>query len=249
MSYAVRDQVGTWQRITGGFTAHNVFMGQRQVPPPEPMPLEENEPSPPPAEPTMEDYFSSVTVLPSFLDSATEDELAALGVVEFVEAAAPGGGVRKMGETLGGGAEPVHAWLTEALTLAQLATAKGVAIEQQFGMRIYAGFPVPGRPGDVLQLRNMEDRTNWLALQARADRRVQAGDGGLAASLPPRTADNVNLTGMTYDEVAELLDGLLDWAEELMAHRWALKDAVSAAVAGEDAGALAAVDPTVGWPA
>lgn len=95
-----------------------------------------------------------------------------------------------------------------------------------------------------LQLRDADDRTNWLTLLGICDEAIAAGQGETVMPIPVRTAANVELA-LTFAEAAAALRSMRDWAAAVLAHSWALKDAVAAAT---DAPALATLDLEDGWP-
>ncbi|MFN3582624.1 hypothetical protein [Phenylobacterium sp.] len=185
-----------------------------------------------------------------WLAKSTPEERAAIGVVEILEVERPADPTLKV---LGSGVEdfegqPRRTWSTEPHTPAGAAALKKAAIEAQFGGRMFAGFPVPGHPGEFLQLRDSTDRTNWLTLKGRAKDRCDGGQATDPCALPVRTMANTYIAGLTYDETRELMDQLLDWGAALLQHRWDLKDAVDLALAAEDVAAILAIDETAGWP-
>lgn len=131
--------------------------------------------------------------------------------------------------------------------LGEQAEAKRAQVRAAFGAAMLAGFPVPGHPGERLQLRNENDRTNWLTLQGRCEKRIRQNRGGDPCTLPVRSQANTMLRGMTFQRTADLMDALLDWGAANMANKWALDDAISDALEADDQAALDAVDPSSGW--
>lgn len=99
--------------------------------------------------------------------------------------------------------------------------------------------------GHTLQVRDNEDRTNWLTSQASYMAAVAAGMGDTPGAVF-RTANNETVT-LTFAEGAEVLvSGMAVWGKGIMGNAWNLKDQISAATAFDD---LEAIDITVGWPA
>lgn len=92
--------------------------------------------------------------------------------------------------------------------------------------------------GERLQVRDMDDRTNWLTSQASYAAAVAAGAGDIVDATF-RTAANRTLT-VSYGEGLVILLGMAAWGRTIMARSWALKDALAA---GEP------VDLEAGWPA
>lgn len=102
--------------------------------------------------------------------------------------------------------------------------------------------PLAGR---TLQVRDNEDRTNWLTSQASYMAAVAAGMGALPGAVF-RTASNETIT-LTFAEGAEVLvSGMAVWGKGIMGNAWGLKDQISAAM---NFGELESIDITVGWPA
>lgn len=96
-----------------------------------------------------------------------------------------------------------------------------------------------------LQLRDVTDQANWMLSSQKADLAVAAGLG--AENLPPgiRTQENITVP-VTASQAKDALDALANFGASMMAHKWALKDAINAA---EDQAALEAIDIEAGWPA
>ena len=99
--------------------------------------------------------------------------------------------------------------------------------------------------GHTLQVRDMEDRTNWLASQVAYSAAIQQGAGDVAGATF-RTADNTTVT-CTYAEGAAALLAMQSWGASIMARAWELKDAaLSAADIYDLAAVLGGIDE--GWP-
>lgn len=98
--------------------------------------------------------------------------------------------------------------------------------------------------GHTLQVRDNDDRTNWLTSQASYMAAVSAGMGSYpGASF--RTAANQTIT-LTFSEgLTVLTNGMAMWGKTIMAHSWSLKDEVAAATSYEE---LEAIDIETGWP-
>lgn len=108
-----------------------------------------------------------------------------------------------------------------------------------------AGFTVPSGPmqGAVLQVRDNEDRTNWLTSQASYSTAVAMGHGDVVnASF--RCADNTTHI-VSYREGLQTLLAMAAWGAAVMARSWELKDAIAAAA---DLAELDAIDIGTGWP-
>lgn len=107
------------------------------------------------------------------------------------------------------------------------------------------GFVVPSGPmqGAVLQVRDSEDRTNWLTSQASYSTAVAMGHGDVVnASF--RCADNTTHV-VSYRDGLQALLAMAAWGAAVMARSWALKDEIAAA---EDLITLDAIDVLAGWP-
>ncbi|WP_142851036.1 DUF4376 domain-containing protein [Telmatospirillum sp. J64-1] len=89
----------------------------------------------------------------------------------------------------------------------------------------------------VLQTRDLTDRTNWLTLDASAKTLVAAGHGDMPLSI--RTEANVVIQ-VTAAEAVSIMAAMAQHGAAIMAASWALKDALER---GEE------VDITQGWHA
>ena len=102
-----------------------------------------------------------------------------------------------------------------------------------------AGF-APAHPafeGQRLQVRGVEDRTNWLTSQASYSAAVAAGAGDVVnASF--RTVENETVT-ISYADGLNTLLGMAAWGAAILARSWAIKDAIATD---------AEYDIDTGWP-
>jgi hypothetical protein len=133
------------------------------------------------------------------------------------------------------------------LTLAEQKQALRDRINARRDACFAEGFIVSGSgtalDGKVLQVRGVEDRTNWLVSQGNYDRAIENGLGAvLGADF--RTADNITIT-VTFAQGLSILTSMALWAKDVMGNSWVLKDAVEAA---PDQTALDAIDDEAGWP-
>lgn len=97
-----------------------------------------------------------------------------------------------------------------------------------------------GEPGVLhLQLRDVEDRTNWLVLDNTAIKAVLTGQSG--AMLPLRTEENVTLN-RTAVQVMQILSAMAIYGSTVMTVSWALKDVVRQAADPNS------IDINQGWP-
>ncbi len=123
--------------------------------------------------------------------------------------------------------------------------AKRAAVNARLNSLLTGGYTVEAgtMAGEVLQTRNLEDRTNWLISQASYSAAVAAGHGEAAGAVF-RTAANGTYT-LSFAEGLSVLLAMAAWGAVCMGRSWDLKDAIEAA---EDDGALDAVDIEAGWP-
>ena len=139
------------------------------------------------------------------------------------------------------------AWTIEPLSSDELAARRAAtvataiaAVEERTADAFLAGFPpaLAEFAGERLQVRNSEDRTNWLTSQASYTAAVGAGFGDVVdASF--RTAGNATVT-VSYAEGLQVLLGMAAWGRAIMSRSWALKDAINADQP---------YDLEAGWPA
>lgn len=95
----------------------------------------------------------------------------------------------------------------------------------------------------VLQVRGLDDRTNWLTSQAAYAAAIAAGQGALEEA-EFRTLSNNTYT-LTYAEGFAVLMEMAAWGKAIMRNSWDLKDAVAFA---SDQTELDAIDIEAGWP-
>jgi hypothetical protein len=111
-------------------------------------------------------------------------------------------------------------------SLDKLRTKKRLEINDYLQARFLDGFSPPAGPlqGHVLQVRDVEDRTNWLTSQAAY---LAAVSSGLGAEMGAdfRTAANETINCSYADGLNTLLM-MADWGKALMGKSWALKDAL-----------------------
>ncbi len=108
------------------------------------------------------------------------------------------------------------------------------------------GFPpsLPAFTGKRLQVRDVEDRTNWLTSKSAYMDAIQAGHGAVVGASF-RTMDNVTVTVSFTDGYSVLVE-MAQWGRSIMANSWALKDAYRAALeAGESTDGI---NIDAGWP-
>lgn len=126
-----------------------------------------------------------------------------------------------------------------AETDARSVNARKQAINARLAEVFAAGF-APSHPafaGERLQVRDSEDRTNWLTSQAAYAAAVAQGAGALQEATF-RTMGNQTITVSYADGYAVLLE-MAAWGKAVMGNSWRLKDALEA---GEP------YDLDAGWP-
>ncbi|MDB5651950.1 MAG: hypothetical protein JWL62_3470 [Hyphomicrobiales bacterium] len=129
--------------------------------------------------------------------------------------------------------------------LDKMKAAKKAAVIQLAANAFAAGYTVDGTDmgGQVLQVRDNEDRTNWLTSQAAYSAAVASGNGAsLGAAF--RTIGNETFN-LSFAEGLQVLLGMAAWGAAIMARSWVLKDQIAAA---QSVDALDAIDVTAGWP-
>lgn len=129
-------------------------------------------------------------------------------------------------------------------TVATLIAARCVEVEAERDRRLCRHQYDFGAGHGVLtlQLRDLDDRANWLTLDASAQRLVVAGNG--TTMLPLRTAENVTLM-LPASDVVTVMAALSGHGQLVMAASWEHKDTLRAMT---DLAAVAAYDVTTGWP-
>lgn len=180
---------------------------------------------------------------PGLISAGPEFDLSHLGFPFVVETPRPAGNYQRGPNELVDGKVRMT-WLPPDLDA--LKAEKRAALAAEYQSRIQS-FPWDfGAPFGVLhlQLRDVTDQANWLTLQGKAMLAISAGQGD-SALLPIRTEENVTVP-VTATVAAQVMDALSTFGGTMLAHRWALQDAIMAA---EDEEALAAIDITAGWPA
>lgn len=109
------------------------------------------------------------------------------------------------------------------------------------------GYLVPNGPlaGQHLQLRNADDKTNWLIAEKNARAAIAAGYGD-APVVPVRSQEN-NTVMLTPNQALVVLAGLETWGMGVLQRAWALKDQNDAAT--DPAGLMDDDDLESGWSA
>lgn len=101
-----------------------------------------------------------------------------------------------------------------------------LAVEASLANAFANGFTVPfgTLQGQVLQTRNLEDRTNWLTSQAAYSAAIMGGQGAVEGAAF-RTVSNETFT-VTYQEGFNILLVMADWGKTIMGISWNLKDQI-----------------------
>ncbi len=176
----------------------------------------------------------------------SDAERAAIGVKTIVEPDPIPDGKRLVSSSVVlVGTIPTRQQVLEDVPLADLKAARVVEAEAEYQARLAVGYPTTlGGNAETLQLRNSEDRTNWLGLLVAAQAAVGAGQGAEDYPVAIRTTTNASYV-VTNTAAVTLMFNLLAWAGAMFAARSAIKDAVAAAA---DKAALDAIDVTAGYP-
>lgn len=177
-----------------------------------------------------------------WLEAASDEERAAIGVAMVDAPVLPGPGLRIVSsQIVDQDGTPKRIYVIEPVPAAEQIEAMTAAIVERRDDVFRSGFaPVVGPlVGHRLDLRpGTDDRTNWLASQAAYGEAVAKGFGDVV-NATFRTVDNQTVH-VTYDDAKAVLLAMFTWANAVMAVSWEKKDAVDR---GE------AVDLDAGWPA
>jgi hypothetical protein len=123
---------------------------------------------------------------------------------------------------------------------AELRAARLAAVEAWLQRALLAGYAptLPAFAGQRLQMRDADDKANWLTSLISYSAAVAEGHGDVIdASF--RTAANATIT-VSYLEGRDILLAMAAWGRALLAHSWTLKDRIAT---GTD------VEIEDGWPA
>lgn len=133
-----------------------------------------------------------------------------------------------------------------APTLGELRDQANAAVNAKREAVFAAGFPVSGGAldGQHLQLRNADDKANWLIVDKNARLAVAAGAGDVPL-IPVRTLENQTIT-VTPNQALAVLADLEAWGQAVLARSWALKDQNDAATEAGDLVGPAELE--TGWP-
>jgi len=109
---------------------------------------------------------------------------------------------------------------------------------------LQGGFHVSGGTldGEILQLRDNDDKINWLTSKDMYRDQIAAGNGSVAGA-PLRTLGNTTFN-LTFDEGFAVLSGMALWGASVWQLSWDLKDAIEGAATALDA---LQIDYTAGW--
>lgn len=177
-----------------------------------------------------------------WLDTATDEERAAIGVAMIDAPVMPGPGLRIVSsELVDQGGTPKRIYVIEPVPTAEQVASLTTAVVDRRDEVFRGGFAPKVGPlvGHRLDLRpGTDDRTNWLASQAAYGDAVDKGFGDVV-NATFRTVENQTVH-MTYDDAKAVLLAMFTWANAVMAVSWDKKDAIDR---GE------AIDLDDGWPA
>lgn len=131
-------------------------------------------------------------------------------------------------------------------TLVALRAAANAAVNAKREAVFAGGYLVDGGPLDGLrlQLRNADDKANWLIVEKNALAAITGGAGDVPM-VPIRTLENQTVT-LTPNQAVAVMAGLEAWGRAVMARSWVLKDQNDQAMSAE--ALVAAEDVESGWP-
>jgi hypothetical protein len=132
------------------------------------------------------------------------------------------------------------------MTLDAAKQLKRSAVDVYLYMQFLCGFTPSSGPlgGNVLQVRDDTDRTNWLTSKDAYRDEIDAGNGAVAEA-EFRTAANETVT-VTYQEGFDALQEMAAWGKSLMKKSWTLKDQIDALT---DEASVLAYDVAAQWAA
>jgi hypothetical protein len=122
---------------------------------------------------------------------------------------------------------------------AEQRAARLAAVDTRLQRALLAGYAptLPAFAGQRLQMRDADDKANWLTSLISYTAAVAGGFGDVVdASF--RTAANATIT-VSYAEGRDVLLAMASWGRAILAHSWTLKDQIAAGVD---------VDIEAGWP-
>ncbi|MDT8441954.1 MAG: hypothetical protein RQ723_09875 [Desulfuromonadales bacterium] len=90
-----------------------------------------------------------------------------------------------------------------------------------------------------LQLRDSDDRTNWLTLDSACTKLIAAGSGDAPVEI--RTEENVTVS-ITAAEAYAVIASMAGYGQQVMKASWQIKDAISQSAAPTE------IDIEQGWP-
>lgn len=144
--------------------------------------------------------------------------------------------------------DPAAVWDGTAFTvpLDTLKARKRGQVDMLLYQQFQGGFSPASGPllGHTLQVRDDNDRTNWLTSQAAYSAQVSAGNGAvLGANF--RTAANETVNCSFADGLNTLL-AMASWGAGLFGKSWTVKDQIAAIA---DAASVEAFDTAAAWAA
>jgi len=175
----------------------------------------------------------------SWLNNETPESLAEEGIYFIGEEDNPKPGIRGARHIEERDGKPV--WVYKILPVFNDVerAARKAEINGHIATAFFRGF-VPDHPafiGERLQVRDNDDKTNWMEALRRCSKKVEAGDGE-PVEAKFRTESNKTIY-VSYNDAVVILEALSDWAFLITERGWALKDAEAE---GEE------YDVTTGWP-
>lgn len=131
-------------------------------------------------------------------------------------------------------------------TLDEIKAGRSAAVTAKREAVFAAGFSPASGPlqGHTLQVRNDQDKINWLTSATSYSAAVAGGHGAVPGATF-RTMANETVVTTFAEGAAIIVRDMAAWGQTIMARSWALKDQIDAAA---EAAVLAAIDIEVGWP-
>lgn len=135
-------------------------------------------------------------------------------------------------------------WVVENKDINSVKAELKNLVNEKLNQQFQNGFTVPfgTLEGEVLQTRDVIDRTNWLTSQASYSAAVAMGYGEVANANFRTLADNTYT--VTFNEGLSIILEMGKWGAHIMGNSWNLKDSIKNAETIEE---LKEIDIEGGW--
>lgn len=129
--------------------------------------------------------------------------------------------------------------------LASLQSGISAQVNARRDKVLQCGFLVSGGllDGEILQVLDPNDQTNWLVSARLYDKQIALGNGSVTGAKFRTLANNT--FDLTFADGAAVLDAMALWGASVWQHSWDMKDDIAAAA---DVPTLLQIDYTAGWP-